>query len=192
MVAWERPQRTLRPASWPVVGRPGMGRGVRRPRRRGHPQLRSPWYLPLARRLSCVFARILRSFMHTLLSWQLKKPQTGTSKHELKERARHIASSALPHGWAGGDPHELRVLAGWPRPGVRSTRPCSYDVQTRRRNPDMFSMAVAAMRRRRIAAAAALAAALIAPGAAAAAAAAPAAQASVSHSARTGGYGGSR
>ena len=56
----------------------------------------------------------------------------------------------------------------------------------------MFSMAVAAMRRRRIAAAAALAAALIAPGAAAAAAAAPAAQASVSHPARTGGYGGSR
>ena len=56
----------------------------------------------------------------------------------------------------------------------------------------MFSMTVAAMRRRRIAAAAALAAALIAPGAAAAAAAAPAAQASVSHSARTGGYGGSR
>ena len=56
----------------------------------------------------------------------------------------------------------------------------------------MFSMAVAAMRRRRIAAAAALAAALIAPGAAAAAAAAPAAQASVSHPALTGGYGGSR
>ena len=56
----------------------------------------------------------------------------------------------------------------------------------------MFSMAVAAMRRRRIAAAAALAAALIAPGAAAAAAAAPAAQASVSRSALTGGYGGSR
>ena len=56
----------------------------------------------------------------------------------------------------------------------------------------MFSMTVAAMRRRRIAAAAALAAALIAPGAAAAAAAAPAAQASVSHPARTGGYGGSR
>ena len=54
----------------------------------------------------------------------------------------------------------------------------------------MFSMTVAAMRRRRIAAAAALAAALIAP--AAAAAAAPAAQASVSHPARTGGYGGSR
>ena len=56
----------------------------------------------------------------------------------------------------------------------------------------MFSMAVAAMRRHRIVAAAALAAALIAPGAATAAAAAPAAQASVSHPARTGGYGGSR
>ena len=54
----------------------------------------------------------------------------------------------------------------------------------------MFSMAVAAMRRHRITAAAALTAALIAP--AAAAAAAPAAQASVSHPARTGGYGGSR
>ena len=53
----------------------------------------------------------------------------------------------------------------------------------------MFSMAVAAMRRRRFAAAAALVAALLAP--AAAAAAAPAAQASVSHSAVTGGYGGS-
>jgi len=51
----------------------------------------------------------------------------------------------------------------------------------------MFSMAVAATRRRRIAAAAALAAALIAPGAAAVAAAAPAAQASVSHPALTGG-----
>ena len=52
----------------------------------------------------------------------------------------------------------------------------------------MFSMAVAVTRRRRFAAAAALAAALLAP---AAAAAAPAAQASVSHSAVTSGYGGS-
>ena len=56
----------------------------------------------------------------------------------------------------------------------------------------MFSMAVSAMRRRRFAAAAALAAALLAPAAAAAAAAAPAAQASVSRSAVTSGYGGSR
>jgi cell wall-associated NlpC family hydrolase len=56
----------------------------------------------------------------------------------------------------------------------------------------MFSMAVAAMRRRRFVAAAALVAALLAPGAAAATAAAPAAQASVSHSAATSGYGGSR
>jgi cell wall-associated NlpC family hydrolase len=56
----------------------------------------------------------------------------------------------------------------------------------------MFSMAVAAMRRRRFVAAAVLVAALFAPGAAAAAAAAPAAQASVSHSAVTSGYGGSR
>ena len=56
----------------------------------------------------------------------------------------------------------------------------------------MFSMAVAAMRRRKFIAAAVLAAALLAPGAAAAAAAAPAAQASVSHSAATSGYGGSR
>jgi hypothetical protein len=87
MVAGERQRRTLRPEA----GRPGMGRGGRRPRRRGYLQLRSPWHLPLARRLSCVFARILRSFMHTLLSWQLKRPQTGTSEHELKERACHIA-----------------------------------------------------------------------------------------------------
>ena len=54
----------------------------------------------------------------------------------------------------------------------------------------MFSMAVAAIRRRRFLAAAALAAALLVP--AAAAAAAPAAQASVSRSAATSGYGGSR
>ena len=55
----------------------------------------------------------------------------------------------------------------------------------------MFSMAVAAIGRRRFAAAAALAAVLLAPGAAVAVAAAPAAQASVSHSAVTGAYGGS-
>jgi len=48
------------------------GRGRSRPRRRGYPQLHSPWHQPLTRRLSCVFARILRSPMHTLLSWQLK------------------------------------------------------------------------------------------------------------------------
>src|SRR5438132_4094350 len=189
MLAWERQRRTLRSASWPAAGRPGMGRGGRRPRR-GFPQFHSPWYLPLTRRLSCVFARILRSLMHTLLSWQLKKPQTGTSEHELKERACHIALSALPRGWAGGDPHELRLLARRSRPGVRSTRPGPYVGPTLRRNPDMFSMAVAAMRRRRLAASAALAAALIAPVAAAAAAAAPAAQASVSHPALTRGYGG--
>src|SRR6201982_850604 len=129
-----------------------------------------PWYLQITRRLSWVFARILRSLMHTLLSWQLKKPQTGTSEHELKERACHIALSALPRGWAGDDPHELRLLARRSRPGVRSTRPGPYVGPTLRRNPDMFSMAVAAiMRRHRIAAAAALAAALIAPGAGAAA-----------------------
>jgi peptidoglycan DL-endopeptidase CwlO len=56
----------------------------------------------------------------------------------------------------------------------------------------MFSMAVTAMRKRKIAAAAALAAALLAPAAAGVAAAAPAAQASVSRSAVTIGYGGSR
>src|SRR5882672_10700815 len=144
------------PAGRPA-GRPGMARGGRRPRR-GYPQLHSPWHLPLTRRLSCVFARILRSLMHTLLSWQLKKPQTGTSEHELKERACHIASSALLRRWAGGDPHELRLLARRSRPGVRSTRPGPYVGPTLRRNPDMFSMAVAVMRRRRIAAAAALAA----------------------------------
>src|SRR5690348_3958707 len=119
-----------------------------------------------------------------------QKPQTGTSKHELKERACHIALSALLRGRAGGDPHELRLLARRSRPGVRSTRPGPYVGPTLRRNPDMFSMAFAAMRRRRIAAAAALATALIVPGAAAAAA--PAAQASVSRSALASGYGGSR
>src|SRR6266403_1227967 len=86
-----------------AAGRPGMGRGGRRPRRRGYPQLHSPWHLQSTSRLSCVFARIFRSLMHTLLSWQLKKPQTGTSEHELKERACHIALSALLRGWAGGD-----------------------------------------------------------------------------------------
>ena len=55
----------------------------------------------------------------------------------------------------------------------------------------MFSMAVAAMHTHRFVAAAALVAALLAPGAAAAATAAPAAEASVSHSAITNGYGGS-
>src|SRR6201989_2922383 len=104
--------------------------------------------------------------MHTLLSWQLKKPQTGTSEHELKERACHIALSALPRGWAGDDPHELRLLARRSRPGVRSTRPGPYVGPTLRRNPDMFSMAVAATRRHRIAAAAALAGGAVAPGAA--------------------------
>ena len=89
----------------------------------GYPQLRSPWCLPPSRRLSCVFAGILRSLMHTLLSWQLKKPQTSTSEHELKERACHIALSALLRESAGGDPHELRLLARRSRPGVRSTRP---------------------------------------------------------------------
>ena len=54
----------------------------------------------------------------------------------------------------------------------------------------MFSMAVAAMRKRRFAAAAVLVAVLLAP--VAAATAAPAAQASVSHSAVTSAYGGSR
>ena len=54
----------------------------------------------------------------------------------------------------------------------------------------MFSMAVAAMRRRRFAAAAVLVAVLLAP--VAAATAAPAAQASVSQSAVTSAYGGSR
>ena len=54
----------------------------------------------------------------------------------------------------------------------------------------MFSMAVAAMRRRRFAAAAVLVAVLLAP--VAAATVAPAAQASVSHSAVTSAYGGSR
>jgi hypothetical protein len=42
MLAGERQRRTLRPASWPAAGRPGMGRGARRPRRRGYPQLHSP------------------------------------------------------------------------------------------------------------------------------------------------------
>ena len=55
----------------------------------------------------------------------------------------------------------------------------------------MFSMAVATMRKRIIVAAAALAAALLFPVAAAFIAAAPAAQASVSRSAVTSGYGGS-
>jgi cell wall-associated NlpC family hydrolase len=57
----------------------------------------------------------------------------------------------------------------------------------------MFSIAVAAMRRPRFIAAAALVVALLTPATAAAAAlAAPAAQASVSHSVATSGYGGSR
>src|SRR6266516_2058747 len=187
MLAWERQRRTRRRLADPVW--PAAGEG---PAAVVTHSSTAPCYLPIPGRLSCVFARILRSLMHTLLSWQLKKPQTGTSKHELNERACHIALSALLRGWAGGDPHELRLLARRARPGVRSTRPGPYFGPTLRRNPDMFSMAVAAMRRRRIAAAAALAAALIAPGAAAAAAAAPAAQASVSHPALTGAYGGSR
>jgi hypothetical protein len=41
MLAWERQRRTLRPAGWPAAGRPGMGRGGSRPRRRGYPQFRS-------------------------------------------------------------------------------------------------------------------------------------------------------
>src|SRR5690349_24850777 len=53
--------------------------GGRRPRPVVTHSSTAPWYLRLTRRLSCVFARILRSLMHTLLSWQLKKPQTGTS-----------------------------------------------------------------------------------------------------------------
>jgi hypothetical protein len=97
MPTGERQRRTLRLAGWPAAGRPGMGRSWRRPRR-GYPQFHSPWHLPLSRRLSCVFARTSRSLMHTLLSWQLKKPQTGTSKHELKERACHSPLSALPRG----------------------------------------------------------------------------------------------
>src|SRR5256885_2798046 len=79
-----------------------------------------------ARRLSCVFARIPRSPMYPLLSWQLKKPQTGTSKHELKENACQIALSALLRGRAGDDRHELRLIARRSRPGVRSTRPGPY------------------------------------------------------------------
>ena len=110
----------------------------------------APWYLRLARRLSCVFARILRSLMHTLLSWQLKKPQTGTSEHELKERACHIALSALLRGWAGGDPHKLGLLARRSRPGVRSTRPGPCRT-TLRRNPDMFSIPVAGLAKAAIA-----------------------------------------
>jgi len=38
MLAWERQRRTLRSAA----GRPGTGRGGRRPRRRGYPRLHSP------------------------------------------------------------------------------------------------------------------------------------------------------
>ena len=56
----------------------------------------------------------------------------------------------------------------------------------------MFSMAVVAMPGRRFTAAAALVAGLLAPAAATAVAAAPAAQASMSHSAVTSGYSGSR
>src|SRR6266704_3492719 len=192
MLAWERQRRTRRPASCPAAGRPGMARGGRRPRRRGYAQLRSPLVSTKNQAVKLRLSSNPRSLMHTLLSWQLKNPQTGTSEHELKERACRIALSALLRGRAGGDPHELRLLARRSRPGVRSTRPGPYAGSALRRNPDMFSMAVAAMCRRRIAAAAALAAALIAPGAAAAAAAAPAAQASVSHPALASGYGGSR
>ena len=56
----------------------------------------------------------------------------------------------------------------------------------------MFSMAVVAMPGRRFTAAAALVAGLLVPAAATAVAAAPAAQASMSHSAVTSGYSGSR
>src|SRR5690242_6971788 len=128
--------------------------------------------------------------MYTLLSWQLKKRQSGTSKHEVREKACHVALSALPRVWAGGDPHELGLLARRSRPGVRSTRP-GPSSDNLRRNPDMFSMAVTAMRKRKIVVAAALAVALLSPAAAAATVAAPAAQASVSHSAAASSYGGS-
>src|SRR5689334_5642178 len=129
--------------------------------------------------------------MYTLLSWQLKKRQSGTSKHEVREKARHVALSAPPRWWAGGDPHELGLLARRSRPGVRSTRP-GPSSDNLRRNPDMFSMAVTAMRKRKIVVAAALAAALLAPTAAAATVAAPAAHASVSRSAAAASsYGGS-
>ena len=71
VLAGERQRRTRRPAGrrladpvWPAAGEG--------PRRRGYAQFHSPWHRQLTRRLSCVFARILRSLMHTLLSWQLK------------------------------------------------------------------------------------------------------------------------
>ena len=52
----------------------------------------------MAMLLSCIFARILRSPMYTLLFWQLKKRQSGTSKHELREKACQMALSALLRG----------------------------------------------------------------------------------------------
>src|SRR5437016_2012299 len=107
----------------------------------------APWHPPSTRRLSCVFAEILRSLMHALLSWQFKKAQTGTSEHELKERACHLTLSALPKRRAGGDAHELRLLARRSRPGV-AARGRDLTSDNLRRNPDMFIMAVAAMRRR--------------------------------------------
>src|SRR5690348_3157638 len=77
---------------------------ARAARHRGYPQFRSLWEPPLQGLLSCVFARILRSLMYRLLSWQLKKPQSGTSKHEVREKACHVALPALPRERAGGDP----------------------------------------------------------------------------------------
>src|SRR5206468_1017602 len=85
----------LRASGWPAAGRPGRGRGGRRPP--------PPWLPTVAQPLVSTVIQAaelrLRSnppqpYAHVVIL-AAQKPQTGTSKHELKERACHIALSAL-------------------------------------------------------------------------------------------------
>src|SRR6266567_3973833 len=121
-VGRERQRRTLRSANWPA--RYGSRRKKAPP----------PWLPTVAQALASTVSQAAelhlcsnppQPYKHVVIL-TAQKPQTGTSEHELKERACHIALSALLRGWAGGDPHELRLLARRSRPGVRSTRPGPY------------------------------------------------------------------
>src|SRR5436190_24063336 len=91
MLARERQRRTRRSASRPAAGRPGMARGGRRPRRHGYGQFRSPLVSTddqAAELRLC--SNPPRPYAHVVIL-AAQKPQTGTSEHELKERACHIA-----------------------------------------------------------------------------------------------------
>jgi hypothetical protein len=76
-------------------GRPGEPGKASPPRLSTFPP---PRLSTVVQGMSSVFAQILHGLMHRLLSWQPKRPQIGTSRHELREKACVIALHALQRG----------------------------------------------------------------------------------------------